>query len=110
MKPTIEINESNFDTEVLQSNQPVLVDFWAEWCGPCKMLAPLLDELATEQAGRVKVAKVNVDENPDLAARYGINSIPTLIYFANGEVRDQQIGVTGKQIIINKLEALALAH
>ena len=108
MKPTIEINEASFESEVLQSNQPVLVDFWAEWCGPCKMLAPVLDEIATEQAGRVKVAKVNVDANPILAARYGIQSIPTLLYFADGEVRDKTIGVTGKRGIISKLEKLAV--
>ena len=107
MKPTIEINEANFETEVLQSKQPVLVDFWAEWCGPCKMLAPLLDEIATEQAGRMKVAKVNVDMNPVLAARFGIQSIPTLLYFAGGEVRDKTIGVTGKRAILSKLEKLA---
>jgi thioredoxin len=108
MKPTIEINETNFEQEVLQSNQPVLVDFWAEWCGPCKMLAPVLDEIATEQAGRVKVAKVDVDTNPALAARYGIQSIPTLLYFAGGEVRDQTVGAAGKRSIISKLEKLTV--
>ena len=110
MKPTIEINETNFETEVLKSPQPVLVDFWAEWCGPCKMLAPVLDEIAVEQTGRVKVGKVNIDTNPALAARFGIQSIPTLLYFANGEVRNQTIGVAGKKAITSKLEALALAN
>jgi thioredoxin 1 len=108
MKPTVEINELNFESEVLQSNQPILVDFWAEWCGPCKMLAPVLDEIAVEQTGRVKVAKVNVDTNPVLVARSGIQSIPTLLYFAGGEVRDQTIGVTGKRAIVSKLEKLAV--
>ncbi|MDR3457110.1 MAG: thioredoxin [Verrucomicrobiae bacterium] len=108
MKATIEINETNFETEVLQSSQPVLVDFWAEWCGPCKMIAPLLEEIATEQAGRVKVAKVNVDTNPALAARYGIQAIPTLLYFAGGEPRDKTVGVTGKKAILSKLEKLAV--
>jgi thioredoxin 1 len=107
MKPTIEVSEPNFASEVLQSNQPVLVDFWAEWCGPCKMLAPLLDEIATEQAGQVKVAKVNVDASPALAARFAIQSIPTLLYFAGGEVRDKTIGVTGKRAILSKLAKLA---
>jgi thioredoxin 1 len=106
LKPTIEINEADFETEVLKSHQPVLVDFWADWCGPCKMLAPGLEEIATEQAGRVKVAKVNVDENPELAARYGIQSLPTLLYFANGEVRDQIIGAASKKTIISKLGML----
>ena len=108
MKSTIEINEGNFEAEVIQANQPVLVDFWAEWCGPCKMLAPALDEIAGEQAGRVKVAKVNVDTNPALAARFGIQSIPTLLYFAGGEVRDKTVGVTAKRDIVSKLEKLAV--
>ncbi len=106
MKATIEINEANFESEVLRSDQPVLVDFWAEWCGPCKMLAPVLDEIAREQSGRVKVAKVNVDANPGLAARYGIRSIPTLLYFAGGEMRDQTVGALGKQAIVSRLEKL----
>ncbi|HEU0037843.1 MAG TPA: thioredoxin [Verrucomicrobiae bacterium] len=109
MKPTIEINEANFATEVLKSTQPVLVDFWAEWCGPCKMLAPVLDEIATEKSGRVKIVKVNVDENPALAARYGIQSIPTLLYFAGGQLRHQTVGVAGKKRIVNTLKVLAVA-
>jgi thioredoxin 1 len=109
MKAVIEINEANFERDVLQSKEPVLVDFWAEWCGPCKMLGPLLNEIATEQSGRVKVAKVNVDTNPALAARFGIQSIPTLLYFVGGEVRDQTIGAVPKKAIISKLEKLALA-
>ena len=107
MKTTIEINETNFEREVLQSDKPVLVDFWADWCGPCKMLAPALEEIAAEQPG-VKVAKVNVDQNPALAARYGIQSIPTLLYFAAGELKDKTVGVIGKRQIISKLENLAV--
>lgn len=106
MKSTIEINEGNFETEVLKSAQPVLVDFWAEWCGPCKMLGPVIDEIATEQVGRVKVGKVNVDANSALAERFGIQSIPTLLYFAGGEVRNQTIGVVSKKVILSKLEGL----
>jgi thioredoxin 1 len=108
MKQTIEIDETNFESEVLRSNQPVLVDFWAEWCGPCKMLAPVLDEIAGEQTGRVKIAKVNVDNNPALAARFGIQSIPTLLYFEAGELRDKTIGAISKRAIISKLEKLAM--
>jgi len=108
MKHTIEINDTNFESEVRQSTLPVLVDFWAQWCGPCKMLAPLLDEIAVEQNGRAKVVKVNVDENPTLAQRYNIQSIPTLLYFAGGEVRDRTIGALTKQSIISKLEKLVV--
>jgi len=108
MKHTIEIKEANFEWEVLQSTQPVLVDFWAQWCGPCKMFAPLLDEIAVEQNGRAKVVKVNVDESPMLAQRYNIRSIPTLLYFAGGEVRDRTVGAVSKQSIISKLEKLGV--
>jgi thioredoxin 1 len=108
MKTTIEINETNFESEVLKSDQPVLVDFWAEWCGPCEMLGPVLDEIAREQAGRVKITKVNVDENPALAQRFGIQSIPTLLYFADGQLRNQLVGAANKKRIVSDLEALVV--
>jgi thioredoxin 1 len=107
MKPTIELNISNFDHEVLQSNLPVIVDFWAEWCGPCKMLAPALDEIARDLQGQAIVAKVNVDEQPALAARFNIQSIPTLLYFSGGQFRAQAIGVVSKKAIVAKLTALS---
>ncbi len=106
MKPTIELNETNFDREVLQAGLPVVVDFWAEWCGPCRMLEPLLEEIAREQQGRATVAKVNVDENPALAARFDIQSIPTLLYFSGGELRDQTVGGLSKKAIAARLASL----
>jgi len=106
MTATIELNEENFDRETQQAAHPVVVDFWAPWCGPCKMLAPVLDEIAREQEGRAVVAKVNVDEHPGLANRYRVESIPTLLYFRDGEVRDRTVGVASKRAIVAKLDAL----
>ena len=102
------LTKENFDKEVLQSSTPVLVDFWAEWCGPCKMLGPVLDEIAGEQEGRAKVGKVNIDDSPELAARFGIRAVPTLLYFAGGEVRDQSVGVASKKAIVSRLESLTV--
>ena len=103
----IKLDESNFDREVTQDGKPVIVDFWAEWCGPCKMIAPLLDEIAREKADAVKVAKVNVDENQSLSINYNIRAIPALLFFKNGQLRDQITGVTSKKDLLNRIEALA---
>jgi thioredoxin 1 len=103
---TINLDESNFDREVTQSDKPVVVDFWAEWCGPCKMIAPLLDEIAREKGDSVKVAKVNVDENQSLSFKYNIRAIPSLLFFKNGQVRDQITGMTSKKDLLGRIEAL----
>ena len=103
----IKLDESNFDREVTQDDKPVVVDFWAEWCGPCKMIAPLLDEIAREKADAVKVAKVNVDENQSLSLKYNIRAIPALLFFKNGQLRDQVTGVTSKKDLLSRIEALA---
>jgi len=92
----ISTSDANFDTEVLQSDIPVLVDFWAEWCGPCKMIAPILDDAATEYEGKVKIAKLNIDENPATPPKYGVRGIPTLMLFKNGEVDDTHVGALSK--------------
>src|SRR5580692_1638579 len=97
MKATIELNEANFASEVLKSKEPVVVDFWAEWCGPCKMIAPALEEIAGSLGGKVKIVKLNVDENPETAQKYGIMSIPTLMMFKNGELASRQVGAAPKQ-------------
>jgi thioredoxin 1 len=103
---TIKLDESNFDREVTQTDGAVIVDFWAEWCGPCKMIAPLLDEIAREKVGVVKVAKVNVDESQSLSFKYNIRAIPALLFFKNGQLRDQITGVTSKKDLLSRLEAL----
>jgi thioredoxin 1 len=92
----VTLTEANFSQEVLKAATPVVVDFWAEWCGPCKMIAPVLGELATEYGGKVKIGKVNIDEYQQLAVKYQINSIPTLLFFKNGEMVDQIVGMKGK--------------
>ena len=104
---TIDLNEANFEREVTQSDKPVVVDFWAEWCGPCKMIAPLLDEIAKERSGSVKIAKVNVDQNQSLSNKYNIRAIPSLLFFKNGQLRDQVTGMTSKKDLLSRIEALA---
>ncbi len=103
----ININEDSFERAVVQSPVPVLVDFWARWCGPCKMIAPVLDKIARENAGSLRVTKVNVDENPSLLARFGIRSVPTLLVFSNGQLRDTVVGATSKQNLLSRLAAVA---
>ncbi|SIQ83524.1 thioredoxin [Rhizobium sp. RU20A] len=93
---TVKVDKNNFQEEVLNAAEPVVVDFWAEWCGPCKMIAPSLEEISSEMAGKVKVAKLNIDENPELAAQYGVRSIPTLAVFKAGEVSDVKVGALPK--------------
>ena len=91
------VSDATFETEVLKASEPVVVDFWAEWCGPCRMIAPALEEIAGSMAGKVKVVKLNVDENPATASKYGIMSIPTLMIFKNGQLASRQVGAAPKQ-------------
>jgi len=99
----LEITDSNFDEVVLQSDKPVLVDFWAEWCGPCRMVGPIVEELAKEYDGKVVVGKVNVDYNPDISVKYGIRNIPALLFFKDGQIVDKQIGAVPKSVLADKL-------
>lgn len=95
----LSVNESNFEQEVLNSDLPVLVDFWAPWCGPCRLIAPIVEEIAVELEGKAKVVKVNTDENPNLAMKYGIRAIPTIMVFKNGRVVDTKVGVQSKEVL-----------
>ncbi len=103
----IHVSEDAFNLAVLQSPVPVLVDFWASWCGPCKMIAPVLDEIAREGAGSVRIAKVDVDSNQALAARYNVRNIPSLLFFQGGELRETLVGAQPKKVMVEKLKALA---
>jgi len=101
----IEITDSNFEEVVLKSDKPVLVDFWAEWCGPCRMVGPVVEELAKEYDGKAVIGKLDVDNNPKVATEFGIMSIPALLFFKDGKVVDKQVGAVPKHILANKLNA-----
>jgi thioredoxin 1 len=101
-----EVDDKNFDETVLASDKPVIVDFWAEWCGPCRMITPIMEEISREYSGKAVVVKCDVDNSPQVAARFGIRNIPTVLFFKNGEVIDKQVGAVPKNNFVNKLNAL----
>ncbi len=102
----LEVTDSNFEEIIINSDKPAMVDFWAEWCGPCRMITPIVNELSEELEGKAIVSKLNVDENPEVCSKYGIRNIPTILFFKGGEVVDKQVGATQKNIILDKLNAL----
>ena len=103
---TIDVTDATFDKVVLQSDKPVIVDFWAEWCGPCRMVGPLVKEIAGEFEGRAVVTKLDVDNNPEVSAKFGIRNIPTILFFKNGQIVDKQVGAVPKNVLVSKLEAI----
>lgn len=107
---TVELTSGNFQSEVLESDTPVLVDFWAVWCAPCRMIAPVVDELAGTYEGKVKFGKLNVDEHGEIAARYNVRGIPTLLLFNNGQVVDQMVGAGPRGMLVNMIERATAAH
>src|SRR5258705_11552211 len=102
----VEVTDANFDADVLKSDKPVLIDFWAPWCGPCRAIAPIVDELAGEYAGKLKILKMNVDDNPRTPARYGVRGIPNLILFKNGEVQQQIVGAVSKAHLVKAISTV----
>ena len=104
MADTVAVSDDEFEANVLKADGPVLVDFWAEWCGPCKMIAPILDEIAEENAGQVTIAKLNVDENPDIAMRFQVMSIPTMLLFSGGEIRRRIVGAKSKSALLQEFD------
>ena len=102
----LEVNDSNFDEIVVKSNIPVIVDFWAEWCGPCRMIAPIVEELSNEYSGKALVVKCDVDTSPGVASKYGIRNIPTVLFFKDGKIADKQVGAVPKSNFVTKLNAL----
>jgi thioredoxin 1 len=103
---TLEFTDSNFEELVLKTDKPVLVDFWAEWCGPCRMVGPIVSEIGEEYKDQVVVGKLDVDSNPEVAMRYGIRNIPTILFFKNGEIADKQVGAVPKSVLTSKIEGL----
>ncbi len=101
----LEFTDSNFQETALDSDKPVIVDFWAEWCGPCKMVGPIVEQIASEYEGKALIGKLNVDTNPETAGKFGIRSIPTILFFKNGEIVDKQVGAVAKEVLVKKLEA-----